>query len=493
MIAVMKIPKQIISITAKLEKAGFEAYIVGGCVRDLLRGAKPNDWDIATNAKPEQSNKLFPKSFKDKNFGLVTVLTGSKDDTLKEIEIMPYRTESTYSDKRHPDQVFWVDTIEQDLARRDFTINAMAIRPQKLKNDYEVIDLFKGREDLERKIIKTVGDPKKRFSEDALRMMRAVRFAMTLGKGWQIEEQTKNAIKKNSELLRAISNERIRDELMKVIMSENASEGIELFRKTGLLKYIIPELEEGYGIAQNKHHIYDCYEHNILSLAYAAKKDYNRYVRLTALLHDIAKPRTKKGEGPDATFYCHEIVGAKMTKKILERLKFSKKDIEKIVKLVRYHLFYYDVDEVTESSIRRLVRNVGKENIDELLEVRFCDRIGSGCPKAEPYKLRHLRYVVEKASASPISVSSLKVGGEDVMSILDIEPGQKIGQILDILLNEILEDPNKNKKGYLNKRIKDLGEIDDVKLGKMTQKIRKEITNVKMKKDSMLKEKYWVK
>jgi len=189
-------------------------------------------------------------------------------------------------------------------------------------------------------------------------------------------------------------------------MSENASQGIETLRKTGLLKYIIPELEQGVGVKQNKHHIYDCYKHNLECLNYAAKKGFNFHVRMAALLHDIGKPITKKGEGENATFYNHEAIGAKMAEKILNRLKFPKKDVEKIVNLVRYHLFYYNVGEVGESSIRRLIRKAGIENMEDLLQLRMADRIGSGCPKAEPYKLRHLKYMIEKVSKDPISVKN---------------------------------------------------------------------------------------
>jgi poly(A) polymerase/tRNA nucleotidyltransferase (CCA-adding enzyme) len=385
--------------------------------------------------------------------------------------------------------------LEEDLARRDFTINAMAmdVRSSKFEvRGYEIIDLFGGKEDLKNKIIRAVGDPRERFSEDALRMMRAVRFSVTLGEGWKIEEKTEEAIKENAFWISAISKERIRDEFLKIIMSERAAEGIEKMRQLGLLKYIIPELEEGYKVTQNKHHIYDCYEHYLRSLDYAAKKGFNMYVRLAALFHDIGKPRTKKGEGPDATFYGHEIVGAKMTAQILNRLRFPKKDIEKIVKLVRYHLFYYNPGEVGESSVRRLLRKVGKENIEELLQVRMADRIGSGVPKAEPYKLRHLRYMIEKVSRDPISVKMLKVDGNDVMEILKIKPGPKVGQILQILLEEVIEDPEKNEENFLKKEIERLGRLPDEEIKKLVKEAREKIEKIEQKRDEMTKRKYWV-
>ena len=493
----MDVPKEVKFVISELKNKGFEAYIVGGCVRDFLRGTEPQDWDVATNAKPAEIGKIFLRSYADNKFGTVTVLTGSEDPKLKEIEITPYRIESKYTDKRHPDEVKWAKTIKEDLARRDFTVNAIAINLQLTTYNLQLIDPFNGQQDLKNKIIRAVGNPEDRFNEDALRMMRAVRFAATLEEKavpgrWQIEESTGQAIKKNAKLLQVISKERIRDELLKIIMADRAAEGIDLLRELGLLKYIIPELEEGYGVSQNKHHIYEVYDHNLRCLDYAAKKNYEKWVRLAALFHDIAKPRCKRGEGPDATFYGHEIVGAKETCQILSRLKFSKKDIEKIAKLVRYHLFYYDVGEVTESSVRRLVREVGPENMEELLQVRYCDRIGSGCPKAEPYKLRHLRYLIEKVSRDPLSVKMLKVNGDDVMKILNIQPGPKIRQILDVLLGQVLEDPEKNKKEILIGEIKKVGKLAKNELNSLAQKAREERERLKMKKDEMTKKKYWV-
>ena len=484
----MTIPREIQSVIEKLTKKGFEAYLVGGCVRDLLRGAEPKDWDIATNAKPNEIGTVFKKSFADNNFGTVTVLTDSKNPKLKEVEITPYRIDERYTDKRHPDAIRFAKTIEEDLARRDFTINAIAALPK--GTELKIVDPYEGEKDLQKKIIRAVGDPEDRFSEDALRMMRAARFATTLG--FRVEKETAKAIQKNAPWLQAISKERIRDEFLKIIMASRAADGIVLLRELGLSKYIVPELEEGYKVAQNKHHIYDCYEHAILSLQYAAKKKFHRDVRLAALFHDIGKPRTKQGEGPDATFYNHEVVGAKMTARLLERLRFSKKDIEKIAKLVRYHLFYYNVDEVSESSVRRLVRRVGPENMEELLQLRMADRIGSGVPKAEPYKLRHLKYVIEKVSRDPISVKMLKVNGENVMKMLTIEPGPKVGYVLDVLLELVLLEPGKNKKSILEKEVQKLGKLPDNKLQELAQKAREEREGIETKEDVMTKKKYWV-
>lgn len=495
----MAIPKEVKAIIEKLNKAGFEAYVVGGCVRDFLMKKEPKDWDVATNAKPEEIQKVFPDSFYENKFLTVTAKTGSKKPELAEVEITTYRLEAKYTDKRHPDQVEYAKSLEEDLSRRDFTVNAMAVglEIKKLGNSLKIencklkiIDPFGGQEDLKNKVVRTVGKPDDRFNEDALRMLRAVRFATTLG--FSIEKGTAEAIKKNCIWLEAISQERIRDEFLKIIMCECPAEGIELLRQLNLLKYVLPELLDNYEVKQNKHHIYDCYQHAIRSLEYAAKKGFNMHVRLAALLHDIAKPKTKTGQGENATFYNHEVVGAKMAFQILNRLKFSKKDTAKITKLVRYHLFYYNVGEVTESSVRRLVKNVGPENMEELLQVRMADRIGSGVPKAEPYKLRHLKYLIDKVSQDPISAKMLKVNGKDIMDILKIEPGPKIGQILNILLGHVLDDPKKNKKEYLIEETKKLGNLGIKELQKMAEKAESERMQIETKKDEMTKAKYWV-
>jgi len=492
----MEIPKEVKKIVEILDKKKFQAYLVGGCVRDLIRKVEPKDWDVATNANPEEIRKVFPESFMDNKFGTVNV---------SGVEITPFRTEEKYTDKRHPDSVKWAKTIEEDLSRRDFTINAMALEVRSTKyevkkkktsnfklqtSDFKIIDLYDGQKDLEKKIIRAVGKAEDRFSEDALRMMRAVRFASVLD--FKIEAKTSQAIKKNAPWIQAISKERIRDEFLKIIMADKAAEGIEMLRELELLKHIIPELEQGYKIAQAKHHKYDCYQHAVLSLKYAAKEKFNKYVRLASLFHDIGKPKSKRGKGEEATFYGHEVIGARITMQTLERLRFSKKEIEKIVKLVRYHLFYYNVDEVSEASVRRLVRKTGLENINELIQVRMADRIGSGCPKAEPYKLRHLRYIIERVSRDPISVKMLKINGNDLMKLLNIKPGPKIGMILNILLGYVLADPKKNKKNLLEKEAKKLAQLSDQELNALADKSKEERDKIVIKQDSMTKGKYWV-
>ncbi len=479
----MTIPKEINLIVEKLNKIGYEAYVVGGCVRDLLRNAKPKDWDIATNAKPNEIQKLFPRSFYTNKFGTVTIQTKSEDETLKEIEITTYRIDEKYSDKRHPDKIKFAKTIKEDLARRDFTVNAMAFDINK-----KIIDPFKGERDLKKKIIKAVGDPEERFNEDALRMLRAVRFGCTLG--FNIEEKTLQAIQKKAGSIKAISEERIRDELIKIFESEKPTQGIELLKETKLLNYILPELERGVGVSQNKHHIYDIYEHSLRSLGAAADKKFNLEVRIAALFHDIGKPQTKEGEGPDSTFYNHDYVGAKFTARILERLKFPKKFTEKVVLLVKNHMFVSDPERLTDAGARRLIRRVGLDNIPDLINLRITDRLGMGRPKARPYRLRTVEYMIEKVSQDPISVKMLKIDGTEIMKILQIEPGPKIGAILDVLLAEAIENPEKNKKDYLEKRVK---ELDKENLEELRKLAKGKIEEKKEEEDLKIRGKYWIK
>ena len=486
----MKIPKEVNLINEKLKKARYEAYVVGGCVRDLLLNQEPKDWDITTNARPEKIQKLFPKSFYENKFGTVTVITNSKDKTLKTIEITPFRLEGKYSDKRHPDEIKFAKTVEEDLARRDFTVNAIA-----LAGDNKIIDPFDGQKDLKNKIIRTVGKAEERFNEDALRMLRAVRFACVLSmgspaQGWQVEEKTLKAIQKNAGWIQAISKERVKDELIKIFESDKTAEGVDLLQKTNLLKYILPELEKGVGVSQNKHHIYDIYEHSVRSLQVAADKKFNPEVRFAALFHDIGKPETKEGEGPDSTFYNHDYVGAKFTYRILQRLKFPNKFIDKVVLLVRNHMFVSDPERLTAAGARRLVARVGRENISDLINLRIADRLGMGRPKERPYRLRTIEYMIEKVSKDPISAKMLKINGNNVMKLLKIQPGPKVGAILDVLLAEIIEDPKKNDKKYLEKRTKELDKED---LEKLCELAKGKIEEKKEEEDLKIREKYWIK
>ena len=494
-----EIPKEVREIVSALIKSGFQAYAVGGCVRDLLLGNDPKDWDIATDARPEEIQKLFPESVYENEFGTVGVKTGSADPKLAVIEITTFRKEEKYSDLRHPDKIEFTKTIEEDLARRDFTINARALEIQSVKiknqNDdskFKIIDPFHGEKDLEYKLIRAVGNPDKRFSEDALRLIRAVRFASELR--FEIEKETAGAIKKSAPLLDKIAKERVRDELVKIIMSlgKGAYNGLVQLEELGLLEYVIPELREGIRVTQNKHHIYTVWEHNLLALDYAARKNYPLEIRLGALLHDVGKPRTKAGDGPDSTFYNHEVVGAKMTKTLLERLKFSTKFVRHVTHLVRYHLFYYNVGEVTEAGIRRFVRRVGEENVEDLLKVREADRIGSGVPKAFPYKLRHLKFMIEKVRRDPTAPKMLVLKGDEVMKILGIASGPRVGWILGVLLEDVLDEPSKNNKTYLETRAKEVNKLRDEELKTLSDKAKKRKEEFETGIESEIKKRYFV-
>lgn len=480
----MIIPKEVKNIIEKLEQAGFEAYAVGGCARDLLLGVKSKDWDITTRAEPEEIQKLFPDSFYENVFGTVGVKTGSKDKTLEIVEATTFRSETGYSDKRHPDKIEFAKTLEEDLKRRDFTINALA-----LSVNNKLVDLFDGEKDLKQGVIRTVGVAYDRFNEDALRLMRAIRFATTLN--FTIDGETFDAIKDNAKLIDVIAKERIRDEFIKILDSKNAYKGIILLNDAGLLNLILPELTKGIDVGQNKHHIYTVFEHNLYSLKWAAEHDYSLHVKIAALFHDIGKPQTKRGEGSDSTFYGHDVVSARITEKILTRLCFPKEFIKKATQLVRHHLFYYNVGEVTENAIRRLVARLGPENMDDLVKLRICDRMGSGVPKPEPYRLRHFRFMVEKVQKDPITVGMLKVSGNDVMKKLKTKPGPKVGQILAILLDEVLDDPSLNTKKHQIEQIKALGKKSEKELEKLKkQAIKKQEAVVKAQEEEIKRDYY---
>lgn len=444
-----RIPSEISAITQTLEKAGFEAYIVGGCTRDLILEKKPKDWDVTTNARPEDIISLFPKTFYENDYGTVGVVNENTDDpTLRVVEVTPYRIESTYSDFRRPDEVKFSNKLEDDLKRRDFTINAIAARIKNGAVD-SYIDLYGGLKDIKDKSITCVGKPQERLSEDALRMMRAVRITSELG--FTINTDTYEAIKTNSSLLKEIAIERIQAEFSRILLSPNPKLGIELLHDLGLLQYIIPELEKAIGVGQNQAHAYDVWEHLLRSLQCAADKEYPLDIRIAALLHDISKPETKKfsRETNTITFYGHEVVGSRVTKKILERLKYPSKTIEKVFKLVRWHMFFSDTETITLSAVRRMINNVGRENIWDLMNVRICDRIGTGRPKEDPYRLRKYHSMIDEAMHDPITVGMLKIDGKRLMEVTHETPGPKLGHVLHALLEEVLDDPSKNTPEYL--------------------------------------------
>jgi poly(A) polymerase/tRNA nucleotidyltransferase (CCA-adding enzyme) len=494
-----QIPDEVASIAKILEKNQFEAYLVGGCVRDLLLGRKPKDWDITTNAKPEEIIKIFPETFYENDYGTVGVVNkNTEDETLKVVEITPYRTEGKYSDSRRPDVVDFQATLEDDLKRRDFTINALALKiidsdSQKGIYKASIKDLFAGIKDLNNGIVKAVGEPIERFSEDALRIIRAARIATELG--FSIEEKTESAIGTTAELLKKIASERIRDEFVRIIMSDNPMMGLNLCRKLGIIKFILPELEEGIGVDQNQAHSYDVWEHTLRALQHGAEKKWGLDVRLATLLHDIGKPATRKwsDEKKDWTFYGHDLVGAKIATKALKRLHFSTKEIEKISTLVRWHMFFSDTELITLSAVKRMVGRVGKENMDDLMHLRMCDRIGTGRPKESPYRLRKYQSMIEEAMRDPISVSMLKIDGSTIMKVTNLQPGPKIGYILNALLEEVIENPKLNTTENLEKMAINMANLDDKDLKKLGE-IAKENKEKKEEAEiEQIRKKYWVK
>ncbi|NCD01219.1 HD domain-containing protein [bacterium] len=474
------LPGYVTKILTKLNEAGFEAYVVGGCVRDILMKKKPNDWDITTNAKPEEILKIFDDAKYENDFGTVLVIERNGDEIIDVVEVTTYRSESGYTDKRRPDNVNFETKLDKDLERRDLTVNALA-----MDKEENIIDLFGGVKDIKKKVLRAVGEPSERFKEDALRMLRVVRLSAALD--FEIEPKTERAINKLASNIKFISKERIRDELIKMLKTDKAHVAILNLQTNRLLQYIIPELEAGVGVKQNHHHIYTVFEHSWRSLKECPNKDWQ--VKLAALLHDVGKPKSKKIIDGQTTFYNHEYIGAKMVDKILTRLKFKNEDRERIVNLIKNHMFYYNVGEVTAASVRRLIQKVGKENLEDLIDIRIADRLGSGTPKGKPYKIRHLQYMMKKVQNDPVSVKMLKVNGDILMKELKIDPGPKIGTILDILLFKVLEDPKLNTE---EKLLAETKKIMDQPLKDLRAKAKELIEEKNQELDNKIKKEFYV-
>lgn len=459
------IPLVVRQTAETLEEAGFEAYLVGGCVRDMLRGTTPKDWDLTTDAHPEQIQALFVEHYANNDFGTIGVKTEDEDPTLAVIEITPYRSESGYTDLRRPDTVTFGVSLDEDLARRDFTVNALAYRPK----TSTLVDHYEGLEDLKAKRLRTVGDAHERFNEDALRMMRAVRLAAELR--FVIDGGTTTAIAENNLLLKRISIERVAAEFLRIINSREPMQGIVFLQKLGLLEHFIPELNEGLGCEQGGIHTYDVFEHNLRTLQAAADKGFPEHVRIAALFHDIGKPATRRtgGKNKHYTFFGHEVVGARMTKSILERMKFPRETIDTVVNLVRWHMFFSDPAEITLSAVRRTITRIGEDHIEDLLNLRVCDRIGTGRPKEQPFRFRKYKAMVDEALRDPISVKMLKVNGDRIMSMSGEKPGKKLGYVLHALLEEALEDSLKNNVDYMEARALELLTLPEEELIKLAE------------------------
>ena len=446
------IPDYISDILDIFEKEGFEVYIVGGAIHDLLMKRPVDDWDFATNATPKQILRVLPKdAFYDNAFGTV-MLPHKKTET--PLDITTFRTEHGYSDTRRPDKVTWGKTIKEDLQRRDFTINAMALIHKDKADNYDLVDPFGGQEDIDNKLIKAVGNANDRFMEDALRMMRAVRIAAELG--FTIEKNTLEAIKTNSPLINKIAKERVHDELIKILASPNPYNGITMFKDSGLMDEILPELIKTFGVEQKspgRHHIYDVGTHSMLSLKYCKSTD--PIVRFATLIHDIGKPQTfKKLENGTITFYNHEMVSTKIAQRIAKRLRFSKKETDKLVKLVRWHQFSVDEGQ-TDKAIRRFIKHLGIENVEDMLDLRTADRLGSGA-KETSWRLEDFKKRLVEVQKQPFTVHDLKITGDDVMKELNMKPGPEVGKILDQLFEEVCDKKIPNEKKALLGRLKEL-------------------------------------
>ncbi len=439
------LPLSIKDILDKFEKSHFEIYIVGGAVRDILMGRATNDWDFTTNATPEEILEIVPGGLYNNEFG--TVFTPNPDNKERPHEITTFRKEEGYQDFRHPDKITWGKSLEEDLARREATISAMAMSPK-----YEIIDPYHGQEDLKNKIFRAVGDPNERYHEDALRMIRAIRISAQLG--FTIEEKTLEAIKKNATLIGKIAKERVKEELFKLLKSPYPYEGMLLLRSSGLMQEILPELEKCFGVEQKspgRHHIYNVGEHLLMSLKFCKAED--PLVRFATLIHDIGKPQTyKKLDSGTITFYNHEMVSMKIAEGLADRLRFSNKEKEKLITLVRWHQFTVD-ERQTNSAIRRFIKNVGIENIEDMLSLRVGDRLGGGARETS-WRLEEFKRRLLEVQKEPFSIRDLKINGNDVMKTLKIKPGPKVGNILEKLFEKVISKEISNEKEGLLKILK---------------------------------------
>lgn len=485
-----RVPKEILTVTETLRTAGFQAYLVGGCVRDMIVQVKPKDWDVATDATPEEIQKVFPHAFYENDYGTVGVVNDdAADETLKVVEVTPFRIEGKYTDGRRPDTVHFSKNLSDDLKRRDFTMNAVAYNPAK----NELVDPFGGQAHIKDKMIVAVGEPEERFAEDYLRMLRAVRFSAELG--FAIEARTMDAIRAHAKKIAQVSAERVREEFSKLVMSARPKEGIEVAHEVGILAHIAPEMEKGISVEQNGDHIYDVWEHNLRALQHSAERGWPLQVRLAAMLHDVSKPETRRWskEKNDWTFYGHDVVGGRVARAVLTRLKYPKETVENVSKLVRYHLFFSDIEKITLSAVRRIVSNVGPELVWDLMDVRACDRIGMGRPKETPYRLRKYHSMIEEAMRAPVSVGMLKIDGAKIMEVTGEKPGPRLGWILHALLEEALENPDINTADGMETRAQKLAKLSDTELRTIGEAGKKKKDEEEEKELAEIRKRYGVK
>ncbi|MCL2066387.1 MAG: HD domain-containing protein [Treponema sp.] len=433
-------------IASVINGGGKQAYLVGGAVRDMLMGKKIHDWDIATDALPEEVTALFRKA------GGKVIPTGIKHGTVtvlyrkNSVEVTTFRTEAGYSDGRRPDSVAFAATIEEDLSRRDFTMNAIALRLP----SGETVDPFDGITDIKAKIIRCVGKAQDRFAEDGLRPLRAVRFAAQLG--FDLEQNTKDAIAGALPVSAKVSPERVRDELDKILASPLPSRALLLMEKTGLLELFLGELAACRGVEQKGYHSFDVLEHSLLACDYAAKNNFSPEVRMAALLHDIGKPATKKmGANGAWTFYRHEEISESQSRRILRRLRYSNAFVDSVCHLIKIHMFHYTED-WSDAAVRRFIVRAGEDYLENLYCLRRADTYALNAAEGSPALLLPFIKRVEKVQASSrvFMLKDLAVSGKDLIAA-GIKPGKQIGIILNELLETVLDDPSENTREKLLK------------------------------------------
>jgi len=445
------VPKDALGLCDKLRASGKRAWIVGGCVRDMLLGREVSDWDLCTDARPDELMRIFPRAIPTGiEHGTVTVVVAGKH-----YEVTSLRGEGAYTDGRRPDSVHFVDDITADLARRDFTVNAIAIDPLTAA----IIDPFDGQKDLEAKVLRAVGDPRERFSEDGLRVLRAARFVATLE--LSLDAATEQAIEPTLDTFRKVSAERVRDEWVKTMKARRPSRAFDVMRRTGILGVTCPELLEGWGMEQNKYHAYDVWRHGMECMdacAGAGKSD--PILRIAALLHDVGKPRSRahSDKTNDWTFYDHERIGAEIAEPICTRLRFSNDERARIVDLVRHHLFHYSA-EWSDATVRRWIRRVGKDRVQDLYAINEADVRGKGkdC-SLDLAALAGLKAHVEKVllAGDALSTRDLRVNGRDLMQELGVKPGRLVGELLEALLEAVVSDPAENDRELLLAKAREL-------------------------------------
>lgn len=441
-----KVPRHVFRIHEVLARAQKRAWIVGGCVRDLLLEKTPSDWDVCTDAKPDELMKLFPRAIPTGlQHGTVTVVIDRQH-----YEVTTLRGEGAYTDGRRPDAVHFVSDIEQDLARRDFTVNAIALAAE----NGALVDPFGGQRDLADKIIRAVGKAEERFSEDGLRVLRAARFCATLG--FALDPATKAAIEPTLGTYKKVSQERVRDEWMKAMKAKKPSVAFDVMLETGILGVSCPELVESVGVEQNKFHAYDVWRH---SLACMDACPHDPILRLAGLFHDVGKPRSRafSDKTQDYTFYDHDRIGAEIVEPITARLKFSNDEQKRITHLVRHHLFHYD--KWTDATVRRWIRRVGKERLEDLFFLNHADAVAKGKDATSSFEaLEALKIHVEKvlAEGAALSTKDLAIDGHVLMKDLGMKPGRAIGAVLSQLLEDVTADPSLNTREGLMERAKAL-------------------------------------